>query len=139
VSLTCPASQSKSAARLGLESWIYPAIGTHHSPTQDAGSLERVTAVAGAFANFQGVDFYPRRSLSRATRERELQEIVRVLLPDLAERDRTRLLAVMEKAVRPIRNGIRETIVEWQVAGESRVRPYFARPAGRLTSVAAIA
>jgi len=129
----------QAAARLGLESWLYPAIGTHHSPTQDADSLARVTAVGGAFANFQGVDFFPRRSLSRATRERELQEILRVLLPQLAERDRNELLAVMEKAVRPIRDGIRETIVEWQVAGESRVRPYFARPAGRLTAMAAIA
>jgi len=129
----------QAAARLGLESWLYPAIGTHHSPTQDADSLARVTAVGGAFANFQGVDFFPRRSLSRATRERELQEILRVLLPQLAERDRNELLAIMEKAVRPIRDGIRETIVEWQVAGESRVRPYFARLAGRLTAMAAIA
>ena len=127
------------AARLGLECWIYPAIGTHHSPTQDADSLARVTAVGGAFANYQGVDFFPRRSLSRATRDREMQEILRGLIPDLDDRGRTRLLAVMEKAVRPIRSGIRETIVAWQVAGESRVRPHFVRSAGHFAALPAIA
>jgi HD-like signal output (HDOD) protein len=127
------------AARLGLESWIDPAIEAHHAPTAEASPLARLTAIAGAFANYQGVDFFPRRSLSRATRERELQEILRVLLPDVSEGARRELLAAMEKAAGPIRSGIRETIVEWQVAGESRVRPYFARPAARLGALPAIA
>ena len=127
------------ASRLGLESWLHPAIESHHSPIQDTDSIARVTAVAGAYANYQGVDFFPRRSLSRATREREMQEILRGLLPELAEKGRALLLAAMETAVRPIRNGIRETIVEWQVAGETRLRPYFAHPVGRLAALPAIA
>lgn len=127
------------AARLGLESWLDPAIGTHHSPARDGDSLARLTAIGGAFANFQGVDFFPRRSLSRATREREMQEILRVLLPDLADRDRKQLLAVMEQAVLPIRNGIRETIMAWQVEGESRVQPHFARLGDGVAGVPAIA
>jgi HD-like signal output (HDOD) protein len=127
------------AARLGLEAWIDPAIGTHHSPTRDADLVARVTAVGGAFANYQGVDFFPRRSLSKPAREREMHEILRGLLPEVAEKDGTRLLSEMEKAAQPIRSGIRETIVEWQVAGESRVRPYFARPTGRSTAMPATA
>ena len=127
------------AARLGLDSWIFPAIGAHHAPGPDSELVSRLTTIGAAFSNYQGVDFFPRRSLSRVTREREMQEIIRVLLPDLAEADRGELLRVMEKAVRPIRSAIRETIVEWQVAGESRVQPHFARPAARVSSLLAIA
>ncbi|MBI2820307.1 MAG: HDOD domain-containing protein [Acidobacteria bacterium] len=127
------------AARLGLESWIFPAIETHHSPTQDSDSIVRVTAVGGAFANYLGVDFFPRRSLSRVIRDREMQEMLGGLLPDLAVEHRTELLKAMEKAVQPVRKGIRETIIEWQAAGESRLRPYFARPTSRRPAFPAIA
>jgi len=126
------------AARLGLEPWIFPAIGTHHAPTQDSDSIARITAIGGAFANYHGVDFFPRRSLSRQIHEREMQEILRGLLPKVAEETRTQLLHVMEKASQPVRSGIHETIVEWQVAGESWVRPYFARPPLRLATLPGI-
>jgi HD-like signal output (HDOD) protein len=127
------------AARLGLESWMYPAIGMHHAPTADSEPICKVTAIGGAFANCQGIDFYPRRSLSRTTRERELKEIIRVLLPELGESEREQLFQGMEKAVGPIRNAIRETIVEWQVAGESRIQPHFARIAFHPAALPAIA
>ncbi|MBI3933600.1 MAG: HDOD domain-containing protein [Acidobacteria bacterium] len=127
------------AAQLGLESWMYPAIGMHHSPTQDSDPIARITAIGGAFANYQGVDFFPRRSLSRTTREREMQEILRGLLPDSADSERAQLLEVMGESVRPIRHSIRETIVEWQVAGENRVRPYFARSPIRFAALTATA
>ena len=127
------------AARLGLEPWIFPAIEAHHSATQDSDPIARLTAIGGAFAGYQGVDFFPRRSLSRTTREREMREILRVLLPDLDDEGRAHLLEAMENAVQPIRTGIRDTIVEWQVAGESRVRPYFTRLPNRSASPPAIA
>ena len=127
------------AARLGLESWIYPAIGMHHAPTADSDPICKITAIGGAFANHQGIDFYPRRSLSRTTRERELREIIRVLLPEFGESKREELVEAMEEAVRPIRNAIRETIMEWQVAGESRIQPHFARLTFRPSAVPAIA
>jgi hypothetical protein len=129
----------RAAVRMGLEPWLYPAIESHHSPVQDGDPLVRVTAVGGAFANYLGVDFFPRRSLSRSIREREMQEILRQLLPELAEKDHVSLTMALEAAVRPVRNGIRETIVEWQVAGECRLHPHFVRPASRHISVPAIA
>jgi HD-like signal output (HDOD) protein len=127
------------AARLGLEPWIYPAIGAHHTPAADSEPICKITAIGAAFANYQGVDFFPRRSLSRSAREREMHEIIRVLLPEHAEPERQQLFEVMEKAVRPIRNAVRETIVEWQVAGESRIQPHFARSVVHLAAVPAIA
>ena len=127
------------AAHLGLESWIYPAISQHHSASADSEPICKLTAIGSAFTNYLGVDFYPRRSLSRATREREVREIVRVLLPDLSDAEGKRLFEIMQKAVQPIRNAIRETIVDWQVAGESRIQPHFARVPLRPASISASA
>jgi HD-like signal output (HDOD) protein len=117
----------QTAARLGLEAWVYPAVGAHHTPTPDSDAICRITAIGAALANYEGVDFFPRRSLSRAVREREMQEIIRVLLPEFADEVRAPILEAMQTAVRPIRNAIRETIVEWQIGGESRIQPYFVR------------
>jgi HD-like signal output (HDOD) protein len=129
----------QAAARLGLESWIYPAIGTHHTPTRESEPISRITAIGAAFANSQGVDFFPRRSLSRATREREMHEIIGGLLPELAEQDRTHLLEAMERSVRPIRSAIRDLIVDSQVAGETRIQPHFTRPVASLAALPATA
>jgi putative nucleotidyltransferase with HDIG domain len=129
----------QTAARIGLEPWVVPAIESHHAPNPEGNPMARVTSVGSAFANYQGIDFFPRRSLSRATREREMHETLRALFPELAEKDRAPLMAAMDAAVRPIRNGIRETIVEWQIAAECRLRPHFARPSSRLASIPALA
>jgi len=52
----------EAATRLGLPSWVMPAIAAHHSPTRDSGIMTRITAIGGAFANYQGADLFPRRS-----------------------------------------------------------------------------
>jgi HD-like signal output (HDOD) protein len=127
------------AAQLDLPSWVMPAIGAHHSPTSDSDIMVRITAIGGAFANYQGADFFPRRTLSRVTREREMQEILRVLLPELSDEQRAELRSAMETAAQPVRKGIRETIIDWQIAGESRLRPYFARTPMRVAPLAATA
>ncbi|HWP85275.1 MAG TPA: HDOD domain-containing protein [Terriglobia bacterium] len=129
----------QTAARLGLPEWLFPAIAAHHAPQQESDWMARLTAVGGAFANFQGVDLFPRRSLSRAARERELHEILLLLLPKLADSDRKRLLTAVETAVRPIRDGIREFMAEWQMAVTSCVQPRFTPFGGNRQSLPAIA
>ena len=129
----------QAAARLGLEPWVYPAIGAHHSPTRDSDPICRITSIGAAFASYQGVDFFPRRSLSPASRERELEEIIAGLLPEISKDNRIHLRGEMEKAVQPIRNAIREMIVDWQVAGESKAQPHFARLGGLTSALPALA
>jgi HD-like signal output (HDOD) protein len=115
----------EAASRLGLDPWLYPAISDHHCPTEESDPVSRLTCIGSVFCNYQGVDLLPRRSLSRAAREREMQEIIRVLLPARSDEERARLLEEMEKAARPVRSAIREAIMEWQVSGESRALPQF--------------
>jgi HD-like signal output (HDOD) protein len=119
------------ASSLGMDPWLDPAFGAHHQPGDDP--VSRITAIGAAFASSHGVDFFPRRSLSRAMRERHLSDVVRALLPDLTVDAQQQLVAGMAKAVRPIRSAIHESIIQWQVAGESRLQPYFVRSAGPYT------
>jgi hypothetical protein len=123
----------ETAARIGLESWIFPAILHHHRPTQDSDLLTRVTAVASAFCTSQGLNLQPRRSVAVA-RGREIEEIARVLLPALSAAECAGVLGAMERSVRPLRPSIRQAILEWQVSSESRKLQGFARQPLRVSS-----
>ncbi len=129
----------QAAVRLGLGGWLHPSIGAHHSATRDSDPICRITAVGAALASYQGVDFFPRRSLSPAVRERELEEIIAGLFPEVSKKQRGHLREEMGKAVLPIRHAIREMIVDWQVAGDSKVQPQFTRLGSLASTLPALA
>ena len=62
------------------------------------------------------MDFFPSRTLSPSAREREMQEIVRCLLPELPEGSASELLARMNESIAPVRNWISGMLVELQPA-----------------------
>lgn len=109
------------AAQLDFEPWLRAAIGHHHCPSQDWDWITRITCIGSAFCNSKGIDFYPSRTVARGTREREMEEIIRVLVPDLPEEGPSQLLAAMERTLAPVRRWVLDLLVEFQSAGTKDV------------------
>ena len=105
------------AAQLGLPAWLRAAIESHHRPTPDSDRIIRITTIGSAFCSYKGIDFFPSRTLSPSVRKREMQEIVRCLLPELPEGSASELLARMKETIAPVRNWISGMLVELQPAG----------------------
>ncbi len=112
------------ARNIGLASWLYPAIATHHFPTSDSDQISRITSIGGVFCNWQGLDLFPRDGVSQEARNRDVHEIFRGLLPEISELDRHLLLEVMKKAALPVRRNFHETFSEWFAAGDRGIHPY---------------
>ena len=126
------------AAQLDLPAWLRVAIGRHHSPTPDSDRITRITSIGAAFCSYKGIDFFPSRTLSPSVREREMEEIVRCLLPELPAGSASVLLEAMEATILPTRNWISGMLVELQPAATKEIpgngAGYQAKPvrAGRL-------
>ncbi len=100
------------AAQLRLPQWLRTALAEHHRATSESPRIVRVACVAGAFCSFKGIDFLPARTLSPSAREREIQEIIRCLLPELPEGSAGELLARLQETVTPVRNWISKMLTE---------------------------
>lgn len=126
------------ATQLELPAWLRAAIERHHCPSPDSHRITRLTAISSAFCSYQGIDFFPSRTLSPSVREREMKEIVRCLLPELPAGSASELLATMKETLAPVRNWISGMLVELQPArtreSQERFAGYPAKPvlAGRV-------
>ena len=112
------------AIQLDLPAWLRAAIERHHCPTADSDRITRITSISSAFCSYKGIDFFPSRTLSPSLREREMEEIVRCLLPELPAGSASELLTGMETTIVPTRNWISGMLVELQPAAPREIPGY---------------
>jgi HD-like signal output (HDOD) protein len=108
------------AERLNLDPWIRRAIGCHHSPSPDSEWIERITCIGGAFCSYKGVDFFPSQTVARGNREREMEEIIRALLPSFPSRTPAELLGAMEAATERLADWVLDIFSDFSLVKTSR-------------------
>jgi HD-like signal output (HDOD) protein len=118
---------ARAVEQLGLGRWLLPAIAPQRHVDDEVELLGPIAAVGAAFASHQGLDVVAGRSLSRSAQERQMLDTISVLLPALKPSQRTALVETISQAIRPAQEAIHDTIVDWQVAGQSRLQPCFVR------------